>query len=128
MSKKVLTVDDSKMVRMIIKRALRDYDCTLCEAGNGQEGFALALTEKPDLIILDITMPVMDGLTMLAKIREDASLKTTPVIMLSAESGQDSQAQAIQLGASGYVFKPFKEEALLEQVGKIGVLPLKAAA
>jgi two-component system cell cycle response regulator len=80
------------------------------------------------LIILDITMPVMDGVTMLTKLREDAELKNTPVIMLTAESGRDSVAQIAKLGARDYLVKPFKEDQLLEKVGRVVSLQLKPAA
>ncbi len=128
MSKKILTVDDSKTIRMIIKRAFRAHDCAFCEAANGEEGLAAAAREKPDLIILDITMPVMDGITMLGKLRQDADLKTTPVIMLTAESGQANVVSVAQLGISDYLAKPFKEEQLLEKAGKAIPLTIKAAA
>jgi CheY-like chemotaxis protein len=128
MSKKILTIDDSKTIRMIIQRAFRAHDCAFCEAANGEEGLAAAAREKPDLIILDITMPVMDGITMLGKLRQDPELKATPVIMLTAESGQGSVTTISQLGISDYLVKPFKGEQLLEKAGKVIPLEIKAAA
>lgn len=128
MSKKILTVDDSKTIRMIIRRAFRPYDCTVCEAGNGEEGLAAAATEKPDLIVLDITMPVMDGVTMLAKLKSDAALKHIPVIMLTAESGRENVAYIAGLGVSDYVVKPFQDEQLITKVkGVIQLEPSPAA-
>jgi two-component system, cell cycle response regulator len=127
MPTKILTVDDSKTIRMIIQRAFRAYDCAFCEAANGEEGLAAAAREKPDLIILDITMPVMDGVTMLSTLRQDSQLKSTPVIMLSAESSRDNVASISQLGISDYLVKPFKEDILLEKVRKIVPLTAKAA-
>ena len=127
MSKKILTVDDSKTIRLIIGRTFNKYDCAVVEAANGEEGLAKAIAEKPDLIMLDITMPVMDGITMLGKLRQDPALKNTPVIMLTAESGRDSVARIAQLGVSDYLIKPFKEEQLLEKVVKIFPLQPKAA-
>ena len=84
MSPKILSVDDSKAVRKLLARMFSPFDCELCEAANGEEGLAVAAREIPDLIILDYNMPVMDGVSMLRKLRENANLKRTPVIMLTA--------------------------------------------
>ena len=65
MPTKILSIDDSRTIRLIIGRTLKPYDCELHEAANGEEGLAVAAREKPDLIVLDITMPVMDGVEML---------------------------------------------------------------
>lgn len=129
MTKKILTVDDSRTIRMIIRRVFKLQDCTLVEAGNGEEGLVVAAREKPDLIILDITMPIMDGATMLGKLRQDEELKGIPVIMLTAESGQDNVAKIADLGISDYVVKPFKDEQLLEKAAKvIALTQLQVAA
>jgi two-component system cell cycle response regulator len=127
MPTKILTVDDSRTIRMIIQRAFRTQDCALYEAANGEEGLAVAAREKPDLIILDITMPVMDGVTMLGKLRQHPDLKTTPVIMLTAESSRDNVSNISQLGISDYLVKPFKEDALLEKASKVVPLAAKRA-
>jgi two-component system cell cycle response regulator len=127
MPRKILTVDDSKTIRMIIGRTFSKYDCAIVEAANGEEGLARAAAEKPDLIVLDITMPVMDGVTMLGKLRQDPAFKATPVIMLTAESGRENVVNITQLGISDYLVKPFKDEQLLEKVVKILPLQLKAA-
>ena len=127
MPTKVLSVDDSRTIRMIVGKAFRPYDCQMVEASNGEEGLAVAAREKPDLIILDVTMPVMDGVTMLTKLKEDAALKTIPVIMLTAESGRDNVFQIAKLGVRDYLVKPFKEDQLIEKVGKIITLQKKAA-
>ena len=91
MATKVLTVDDSKTIRMIVKKAFNPYACELFEAENGVEGLAAAAKEKPNLIILDITMPVMNGIEMLDRLKAEAELKDIPVIMLTAESGKDGR-------------------------------------
>ena len=98
MSHKILTVDDSRTIRMIVKKAFQQYDCNIVEAENGMEGLALAAKEKPDLIILDITMPVMTGIEMLGKLKEDPELKDIPVIMLTAESGRDNVMGIVKMG------------------------------
>jgi len=126
MQKKILSVDDSRTIRLIVGRALKSYDCQLCEACNGEEGLAAAAREKPDLIILDVTMPVMDGVTMLTKLKEDPDLKAIPVIMLTAESGRENVLHIARLGVRDYLVKPFKEDQLIEKVGRIVPLEKKA--
>jgi len=128
MATKILSVDDSRTIRMIVGRTFKPYDCQIVEAGNGEEGLAAAAREKPDLIILDVTMPVMDGVTMLGKLKEDPELKTIPVIMLTAESGRENVLQIAKLGVRDYLVKPFKEEQLIEKAGRIVTLQKKPAA
>ena len=128
MSAKILSVDDSKTIRMIVTLTLKNYDCTVCEAANGEEGLAVAASEKPDVIVLDITMPVMDGITMLSKLREDPALKGIPVVMLTAESSRENIAQIARLGVRDYLVKPFKDDQLIEKIGRIVPLAEKAAA
>ena len=115
MTKKILTVDDSTTVLMIMKRAFKPYDCQIFEGANGEIGLAVAAREKPDLIILDITMPVMDGVTMLTKLKQDPELKNIPVIMLTAESGRDNVAAIAALGVSSYLVKPFEDRQIVEK-------------
>ena len=119
MTPRILSVDDSKTIRLSLARLFRPFACEWLEAANGQEGLALAAKEVPDLIILDYNMPVMDGIAMLRKLREVTSLKRTPVIMLTADSGLKSLATVARLGVRDYVIKPFREEELLAKVGRI---------
>jgi len=126
MAKKILSVDDSRTIRLIVTKAFRPYDCQVCEASNGEEGLAAAARERPDLILLDVTMPVMDGVTMLTKLKENEELKSIPVIMLTAESGRDNVLQIARLGVRDYLVKPFKEDQLIEKAGRIFQLDKKA--
>ena len=119
MSPKILSVDDSKTVRALLARLLRPYACELCEAANGEEGLAVAAREKPDLIFLDYNMPVMDGVTMLRRLRDNAELRRTPVIMLTAESGAENIATVARLGVRDYIIKPFDEELLLAKTARV---------
>jgi two-component system, cell cycle response regulator len=128
MPPKILSVDDSRTIRLIVGKAFRPFDCTVIEASNGEEGLAMAAREKPDLILLDVTMPVMDGVTMLTKLREDPSLKSIPVIMLTAESGRENVLHIARLGIRDYLVKPFREEQLVEKAGRVVTLEKKAAA
>lgn len=116
---KVLTVDDSKTVRIIVRKAFKPYDVEIIEAANGVEGLAMAGKEQPDVILLDITMPVMDGVEMLTKLKSDPELKGIPVIMLTAEGGRDNVLKIAKIGVRDYIVKPFKEELLVEKVGRI---------
>lgn len=122
---KLLTIDDSKTIRLILQRAFKEYDCTLIEAANGIEGLKAAAEHKPDLIILDITMPQMNGIEMLTQLRQTGD--TTPVIMLTAEGGSDSVQKASHLGISDYIAKPFQNEALIAKASKVLPLARKAA-
>ncbi|HSO59520.1 MAG TPA: response regulator [Desulfobacterales bacterium] len=126
MALKVLTVDDSKTIRMIVKKAFQNYNCEITEAENGVEGLAAAAKIKPGLIILDITMPVMTGTEMLERLKGDADLKNIPVIMLTAESGKDNVLNIVKQGVKDYMVKPFKGEDLIDRVRKI--MPLDAKA
>jgi len=126
MALKVLTVDDSKTIRMIVRKAFSPFDCTLLEAENGVEGLATAVKEIPDLIILDITMPVMNGIEMLAKVREHPGLRSTPVIMLTAESGKEKVMEILKLGIKNYMVKPFKGDQLIEKAQTVVQLKPKA--
>jgi two-component system, cell cycle response regulator len=119
MRHKILTVDDSKTVRIIVRKAFKSYDCEIFEAGNGVEGLALAAKETPDLILLDVTMPVMDGVEMLTKLKADPNLKGIPVMMLTAEGGRDNVLKIAKIGVRDYIVKPFKEDALLEKAGRV---------
>lgn len=119
MTLKILTVDDSKTIRTIVKRAFSPFDCEVFEAENGVEGLASAAKIKPDLIVLDLTMPVMNGVEMLEKMKADPNLKEIPVIMLTAESGRENVLRIVKLGVKDYIVKPFKGEQLIQRAEKI---------
>ena len=116
---KILSVDDSRTMRMMVKRAFRNFQCELFEAADGAEGLAAAIANKPDIIVLDYNMPVMDGVTMLRNMRENAELKRTPVIMLSAEDSNEIISTVARLGVRDYIIKPFEDENLLSKVTRI---------
>ena len=128
MTPRILSIDDSKTIRLALARLFRPFVCELREAANGEEGLMIATQEKPDLIILDHNMPVMDGITMLRKLRDDPELKRTRVIMLTAESGPESLATVARLGVRDYVTKPFRDEELLAKAGRIIPLTPRAAS
>jgi two-component system cell cycle response regulator len=119
MKPKILTVDDSKTIRLIVAKAFKTFDCDVFEAANGVEGLAVASREQPDIIILDLTMPIMDGAEMLSKLKTHADLRNIPVIMLTAEAGRENVLKIAKLGVRDYLIKPFKEELIVERVGRV---------
>ncbi len=128
MSTKILSIDDSRTVRLIVQRAFKPYDCVVVEAENGELGLAAAEREKPDLIVLDITMPVMDGVTMLGHLKQNPALKDIPVIMLTAEHGHQNVTTIVNLGVRDYLVKPFKDEQIVEKVAAVVPLAPRAEA
>jgi two-component system, cell cycle response regulator len=126
MSNKVLSVDDSRMVHMVVTKALKPLGVDVITAVNGQEGVDKAISEKPNLIILDATMPVMTGIEALEKLKQDPGTRDIPVIMLSADAGRDNIDRAIQLGALKFITKPFSADGLIETLSPYLDLPPKA--
>ena len=124
MGPKILTVDDSKTIRLIVARAFKSFACEIFEAADGVEGLTAAQRERPDIIILDLTMPIMDGVEMLTKLKADPELRSIPVVILTAESGRENVLRIAKLGVRDYLIKPFKEESIVERVGRI--IDLKA--
>jgi CheY-like chemotaxis protein len=127
MPKKILSIDDSKMVHMVVTRTLKPLDVEVITAVNGQEGIEKAEKEKPDLILLDATMPVMDGIEALAALKANPATKDIPVLMLSADSGKDNVERAMQLGALKFITKPFTGDALVASLSEFIDLGQKAA-
>lgn len=117
---KFLVVDDFPTMRRIVMSLLKELGYTnLSEAENGAEGLAKLRGSHFDFVVSDWNMPVMDGLTMLQHIREDAALKHLPVLMVTAEAKKENIIAAAQAGASGYVVKPFTAATLQEKLAKI---------
>ncbi len=114
---RILTVDDSRSVRMIVARELRALGHDLDEAEDGEKGLEKLEELTFDLVILDITMPVMDGPAMLAKMREGGN--KTPVLMLTSESKRSIIANLMKLGIDDYILKPFNAEDLKSKVAKV---------
>jgi DNA-binding response OmpR family regulator len=110
----ILTVDDSRAVRTIVGKQVKELGFDVLEAEDGVQGLEQLAQAQVDLVLLDVTMPNMDGPTMLAKMREGGNL--TPVIMLTSESKRSIVAGAMKAGISDYILKPFKPEELRQKV------------
>lgn len=105
MAKKILIVEDDHPLRNAIKDKLSKEDFEILEAKNGTDGLATALEQQPDLILLDIIMPKMDGMTMLKKLRADDKGKNIPVIILTNLSDDKKVAESTEGGAYDYLIK-----------------------
>jgi two-component system chemotaxis response regulator CheY len=115
----VLIVDDSAAIRKILHRVLVQAELPLGkvhEANDGTEALAKLATEKVGLILTDINMPNMDGIEFLTNIKANAQLKSVPIIMITTEGSQEKVMQALQLGAAGYVRKPFTPDQIKEKL------------
>lgn len=119
MPKKILTIDDSKTLRSIVSRTLKPLGFQVLEASNGIEGLNIAWQERPDLVILDITMPVMDGIETLTKMKKDPQLSRIPILMLTAVADQQTVLKIASLGVKEYLVKPFDDEELIKRVNKL---------
>jgi DNA-binding response OmpR family regulator/anti-anti-sigma regulatory factor len=121
-----LTIDDSSTIRSIITKQMSDLGFEVDQAEDGKQGLAKLEAIEVDLILLDVTMPVMDGPAMLAALRETGN--RTPVIMLTSESKRSIVAGAVKLGIEDYILKPFKPDELRGKVMKALRMDGSAAA
>jgi len=116
---RVLIVDDSSVMRKIVGRSLRQAGLEILEvleASNGSEALLLVKENSLDLVLSDINMPVMDGLEFVRQLRRIESAQHIPVIMITTEAGEAHVVEALSLGASGYIRKPFTPEQIKERV------------
>jgi two-component system chemotaxis response regulator CheY len=116
---RVLIVDDSSTIRKIISRCLQagELDVTeVCEAGNGQEALDALSRLRVNVVLADINMPKMDGLQLLAEIRQNRAWHDIPVLMITSESSAVSVREAINRGAAGYIRKPFTSSEIRSQL------------
>jgi len=113
---KILIVDDEPDLASTVEYHLKFADYQVVTASNGQEGLEQAESEKPDLILLDTNMPVMNGHEMLERLRADGSLKHIPVIMLTARCEPQDIAAASAHGVTDYVSKPFDFDELMAKI------------
>ncbi|WP_267380542.1 MULTISPECIES: response regulator [unclassified Sphingomonas] len=119
MSASILTVDDSASLRMAIRIALTGAGYAVTEACDGVEGLAKAADAEFDLIVTDLNMPNMDGLTMIRELRKQPAQAGVPIIFLTTESDADMKAQAKAAGATGWLVKPFVADQLVKVARKV---------
>ena len=113
MSKKILVIDDEADIREIVRLCLSEEGCEVIEAENGQEGILKAQNEKPDLIVLDIMLPGINGFEVAKHLKDDPNTREIPILILSVLA-QDSQYRQ---GILDYISKPFRQEDLVATTG-----------
>jgi len=117
--KTILIADDRLEVLELLMVTLEDGDYQVIYTSDGKEALEKIKLEKPDLILLDVVMPKMDGFQVLSELRRDFRLKDTPVIMLTAKGQEVDREKGKKLGANDYIVKPFSPSELLTKVGEI---------
>ncbi|MFW6269777.1 MAG: response regulator [Bacillota bacterium] len=115
----ILVVDDSKNNILVIKKCLEKFGYQVCTAGDGLEAIQKARKTEPDLILLDILLPKINGFLVFKTLNEDPKTEKIPVIFLSTKTEQKERDRAMSLGAKDYLIKPIKKRKLLNTVNKV---------
>jgi two-component system, chemotaxis family, chemotaxis protein CheY len=122
MAKTIMIIDDSTSLRQVVQIALNGAGYEVIEACDGQDAVAKLTGQKVHLMICDVNMPNMDGITFLRTIRANPQYRFTPIIMLTTEAGEEMKKEGQAAGARAWVVKPFKPDQLLLAVSKL-ILP-----
>ena len=116
---RVLVAEDEPITRMLVKLLLEREHFDVLEAVNGEQAAEIALRERPDLMLIDLNMPVMDGFQAIHFVRQTLTMSALPIIVLTAEDGQSVERRVLQLGANDYILKPFEPAVLLARVNAV---------
>ncbi|HEX6545625.1 MAG TPA: response regulator [Bryobacteraceae bacterium] len=119
MAKSALVVDDSAAVRQLVSFTLKEAGFEVLEGSNGQEALDQLDKGKVDLIITDLNMPVMDGITFVRNVRSRPANKFTPVLLLTTESQAEKKQEGKAAGATGWLVKPFHPQKLMDVIAKV---------
>jgi len=117
--KKILFVEDEPELVDLMKLRLESSDYDFISAYDGEEGLKKAYQEKPDLILLDVLLPKLDGLTICRRLKDDPKKKHIPVIIVSASGGRDLPERCQAAGAEHLIIKPFDAKELLDNIAKL---------
>lgn len=119
MGKKILAVDDSKTMRDMVNFTLKNAGYDVVEAEDGLKALSAVEGNKVDLVITDINMPNMDGVSLVRALRAKPEFKSTPILILTTEGGEEKKAAGREAGATGWIVKPFSPEKLIAVVNKV---------
>ncbi len=117
--KRILIVDDEEQILLLLKTILNVYGYDSIEVLSPKETFAKVKAERPDLIILDIAMPEMDGYQVCKQIKSDPSSKDIPVVMITALALEQDRKYALEAGADGFILKPFDPRDVIAEIEKL---------
>lgn len=117
-NKTVLVIDDVASILEVIRGALADYPVDVVTASDGETGLRLARELRPDVVLLDLALPVRDGWEVLAALKEDAATASIPVVIVTAYGDSDNAAKARQMKASGFLSKPFRPTELRRHIDR----------
>jgi DNA-binding response OmpR family regulator len=115
----VLIADDEPITRMLVKFLLEKEKFEVLEAANGRDAVAIASREHPDLLLIDLNMPEMNGYDAIATLRKDLSMATLPIVVLTSEEGPGIERKVLELGADDYILKPFDPDVLVSRVNAV---------
>lgn len=119
MAKKIMVVDDSASLREVVTIALRTAGYEVAEAVDGQDALAKLQGDRINLVICDVNMPVMDGITFVREVKKRAEYRFLPIMMLTTESRESRKEEGQRAGAKAWVVKPFRPEQILNAVSKL---------
>lgn len=119
MSKTILSVDDSASVRQMVQLTLQGAGYQVIQASDGAEGLAKAQATRVDMIVTDLNMPNMNGLSLIQELRKLPAYRGVPIVFLTTESDPDTKQKAKAAGATGWITKPFQQDQLVAVVKKV---------
>ncbi len=117
--KTIMTVDDSASIRMMVSFTLGELGVEIVEAVNGNDALAKMDKSPVDMLITDVNMPGLDGISLVRKVRENPSYRFIPIIILTTESESEKKLEGKSAGATGWIVKPFRPEDLISVVRKV---------
>lgn len=115
----ILAVDDSVSMRQLVAFTLKEAGFEVIEAVDGEDALAKAQTRRADVVLTDVNMPKMDGISLIRNLRQLPAYKFTPMLLLTTESAPEKKAEGKAAGATGWIVKPFNPEQLLATISKV---------
>jgi two-component system, chemotaxis family, chemotaxis protein CheY len=119
MARMIMTVDDSTSMRQMVKATLQSAGYQVVEAADGQEALDYARENSVDLVITDVNMPRMDGITLVSELRALPTYRLTPLLLLTTESSMEKKMEGKKAGATGWIVKPFNPTQLLATLARV---------